>query len=86
VAPPEHQNDPVMQQFMLTQSDMQNAQTIQTQVSADAQLQQAERWKTLQDVQTKIFQIQQDVTVNKARTSDRQFSSWATYIRYAQDP
>jgi hypothetical protein len=40
-----------------------------------------ERWKVLQDTQTKIFEIQQDVTVNKARTADKAFQKWDDYIR-----
>jgi hypothetical protein len=67
-----------MQMFL---SDFQQAQTIQTQIMADAQKQQMERWKILQDTQTKIFEIQQDVTVNKAKTQDKMFDKWDDYIR-----
>ena len=61
-------------QFQMFMSDFQQAQTIQTQIGADAQKQQMERWKILQDTQTKIFEIQQDVTVNKAKTQDKMFN------------
>ena len=57
-------------------SDFQNAQTIYTQMQADAQKQEMSRWKILQDTQTKIFEIQQDVTVNKAKTQDKMFNKW----------
>ncbi|MBM3461345.1 MAG: hypothetical protein FJX76_04515 [Armatimonadetes bacterium] len=70
--------------FAMTQmqnNDFQNAMTISTQMQADAQKQQMERWKILQDTQTKIFEIQQDVTVNKARTQDKMFNKWDEYIR-----
>ena len=62
-------------------SDQQQAQTIQTQMMADTQKQQAERWKILRETQTKIFEIQQDVTVNQAKTQDKMFNKWSDYIR-----
>lgn len=68
-------------QFQMFMSDFQQSQTIQTQIAADAQKQQMERWKILQDTQTKIFEIQQDVTVNKAKTQDKMFNKWDEYIR-----
>jgi len=57
------------------------AQTIYAAIMADARKNQAERWKILQDTQTKIFEIQQDVTVNKAKTQDKMFQKWDQYIR-----
>lgn len=62
-------------------SDFQNTQTIYTQMQADAQKQEMSRWQILQDTQTKIFEIQQDVTVNKAQTQDKMFDKWDEYIR-----
>jgi len=70
--------------FAMTQmqaNDYQNAMTIAIQMQADAQKQQMARWKILQDTQTKIFEIQQDVTVNKAKTQDKMFNKWDEYIR-----
>ncbi|MFH0801043.1 MAG: hypothetical protein V2A78_05080 [bacterium] len=65
----------------LQQNDYNNAMTVGIQMQADAQKQQMERWKILQDTQTKIFEIQQDVTVNKAKTTDKMFNKWDEYIR-----
>jgi hypothetical protein len=62
-------------------TDYQNAQTIQTQIAASAQKSEMERWKILQDTQTKCFEIQQDVTVNQAKTQDKMFGKWDEYIR-----
>jgi len=70
--------------FSLTQmqaSDYQNATTIGIQMQADAQKQQMQRWKILQDTQTKIFEITQEVTVNKAKVQDKIFEKWDSYIR-----
>ena len=50
-------------------------------MQADAQKSQMNRWKILQDTQTKIFEIQQDVTVNRAKTQDKMFGKWDEYIR-----
>ncbi|MGM9998213.1 MAG: hypothetical protein ACI38Q_02275 [Candidatus Bruticola sp.] len=62
-------------------SDLQNAQTIYTQIEADSQKQQMQRWQILEDTQTKIMEIQQDVTVNRAKTQDKMFDKWDEYIR-----
>lgn len=70
--------------FSMTQmanNDFQNAQTIQTQMQSDNQKQQMDRWKIVQDTQTKIFEIQQDVTVNKAKTQDKMYNKWDEYVR-----
>ncbi len=65
----------------MVQSDYQQAQTIGTQMQADSQKNQMRRWQIMQDTQTKIFEIQQDVTVNKAKTQDKMFNKWDQYIR-----
>ena len=67
--------------FSMVVNDQQNAMTIYTQTLAQTQKQQMDRWKILQDTQTKIFEIQQDVTVNKAKTQDKMFKKWDEYIR-----
>lgn len=67
--------------YQMTANDYQNAQSIYTSVQADAQKQEMSRWQILQDTQTKIFEIQQDVTVNRAQTQDKMFSKWDEYIR-----
>jgi hypothetical protein len=56
-------------------------QTIQTQIQADAQKQERERWKIMQDTQTKIFDITQDVTVNQAKNADKAAQAFDDYIR-----
>ncbi|MFP4496708.1 MAG: hypothetical protein ACLFQV_00750 [Vulcanimicrobiota bacterium] len=62
-------------------SDQNQAATVQTQMQADNQKQQMRQWQIMQDTQTKIFEIQQDVTVNKAKTGDKMFGKWDEYIR-----
>ena len=68
-------------QFQMFMSDYQQAQTIQTTTAMGAQKQQMERWKIMQDTQTKIFEIQQEVTVNRAKTQDKMFNKWDDYIK-----
>ena len=46
-----------------------------------ASQQQMQRWKIMQDTQTKIFEITQDVTINKAKTADKMFNQVDSYIR-----
>ena len=68
-------------QFQMFMADFQQSQSISTAVAMDAQKQQMERWKILQDTQTKIFELQQEVTVHKAKTQDKMFNKWDDYIR-----
>lgn len=62
-------------------SDYQNAQTIYSQIQATAQKSQMERWKIQNDTQTKIFEIQQETTVNRAKVQDKMFNKWNEYIK-----
>jgi len=61
-------------------NDFQNAQTIATQMQSDNQKQQMERWKIAENTQTKIFEMQQEVTVQKAQTQDKAYKKWNDYI------
>ena len=54
---------------------------IDAQIAADAQKPRAERWKIMQDLQSKIFEITEDITVNKARKADDAFKAMDDYIR-----
>ncbi|NDD28978.1 MAG: hypothetical protein EB084_12005 [Proteobacteria bacterium] len=65
----------------LQNTDLQNALTVQAQIAAENQKQQMERWKLLQDTQTAIFEMQQEVTVNKAQVQDKACKKWDDYIR-----
>jgi hypothetical protein len=47
--------------------DLQQAE----QARKNAPQEKPDRWKTTQNTQTKIFEIQKDVTANKARTQDK---------------
>lgn len=61
-------------------TDAQQAQTIQTQIAADAQKQRMERFKLMADLQTKIFEMTQEITVNKAKAQDKSFKAMNQYI------
>ena len=62
-------------------NDFQNAQTIYTRIQAQAQRQEMQRWQIATDTQTKIMEIQQETTVNRAKTQDKLFKKWDDYIR-----
>lgn len=62
-------------------SDFQNEQTITSQMSADSQQQQVQRWKILETTQFQIFQIQQSVTANQSKTAGKALKAWDQYIR-----
>jgi len=59
----------------------QGTDTLASQIAADSQRQQMERWKVMQETQTKMFEIQQDVTANKANTSNKAENLFGGYIR-----
>ncbi len=71
----------LMAQEQMRAQGMQQILTLQTQIQADAQKQQQQRWKIQMDTQTKIFEITQDVTINKAKTADKMFNQVDAYIR-----
>jgi hypothetical protein len=51
------------------------------QIQDDARKQRDQRWKLQQELQNKIFEIQQDVTTNRAQTQDKAARKWDEYIR-----
>jgi hypothetical protein len=71
----------VFRMMQMQNEDFANAQTIATQMQTENQRQQMERWKILQDTQTQIFEIQQDLTAQKAATQDKAYKKWDQYIR-----
>jgi len=48
---------------------------------AERQRQQMERWRILEDTQKKIFEIQRDVTANRAEIMDKAYKKWDEYIK-----
>ena len=54
-----------------TDANTRDQKTIEAALAAQSMKEQMERWRVLQDTQTKIFEIQQDVTENWARTTDK---------------
>jgi hypothetical protein len=40
-----------------------------------------EGWKLFQDLQTEIYQIQQEVTLQRAKTQDKMMNKWDDYVR-----
>lgn len=71
----------LMSLIQMKMMDQQQAMTIQTQIMADAKKQQMQRFKIMYDTQTKIFEIMQDTTINKAKTADKAANMVDAYIR-----
>lgn len=57
------------------------AQKLNTQIHFEEEKDSYNRWKTKQDTQDKIFEIQQGISVNQAKTEDKAFDKWSDYIR-----
>jgi hypothetical protein len=62
-------------------TDAQKSREIYRQIVADAAKQKENRQRIMQDLQSKIFEITQDVTINKSRTADRAINDMEKYIR-----
>ncbi len=54
---------------------------MQTSMAAAAEKAEWNKWKIVQDTQNKIYEIQQTVTVDKAKTQDKMFNKWDEYIK-----
>jgi len=68
-------------QAQLQATDAMQTDQVQTQIQAERQKHEWNKWKIIQDTQTKIFEIQQDVTLNRAKTQDKIFGKWDEFIR-----
>lgn len=55
-------------------------------IARDAQWASINRWKIQNDVQTKIFETTQDVTVNRARTPNMMTREYESFIRDGSTP
>ena len=51
------------------------------QIAENANQQELEHWKVLQDTQKKVFEIRQDASINLAKTEDKMFGKWEEAIR-----
>ena len=66
--------------FQQQQSDFQQAQTIQTQIQAEAKKSETQRWQIMSELQTKIHSITAEVTINKAKSADKLMQKMTQYI------
>lgn len=60
--------------------DYQNMLTVMTQMYAADQTQRMQRWKILQDAQTKTFEINQEVTLEIANTGKKLADKWDQFV------
>jgi hypothetical protein len=58
-------------------------QELSTEMQAQNQVEQMKRWQILRDTQQKIFEIQQQVTLNKSRGQDKTYKKWDEYLQQA---
>lgn len=70
----------VTQAQMALTDQIQVEQTVYS-MAAEKQKSEWNKWKILQDTQTKIYEIQQEVTLNRAKTSDKMFGKWDEYVK-----
>jgi len=61
-------------------SDQLQAQNIYTQIGAEQQKSQMQRWQINAETQTKIHEITAKVTVNKAKMADKAMNAMTQYI------
>ncbi len=70
-----------MTMAQMSQTDSLQSEQTAMQMAAEKQKHEWTKWKILQDTQTKIYEIQQDVTLNRAKTQDKMFNKSDEYIR-----
>jgi TIR domain len=63
--------------FRRMQEDKENFEKL----SPAEQKTRMERWKKLQDTQTEIFSIRQEITASKAKAQDKNYTGWDKYIK-----
>jgi hypothetical protein len=68
----------IMQMY---QTDTMNAQQIYMQMAAEMRKAQMRMWQIQMDLQTKIFETMQEVTLNEAKTADKEFTKWDSFIQ-----
>lgn len=59
---------------------IEEANTLANQIYQDQQKEQSQRSEVIQETQTKVFEIQQDVTVNRARNESASEARWNDHI------
>jgi hypothetical protein len=70
----------ILDQHTLT-ADQLEARKIYAQIVADSAKQRQTRWQILQDLQTKIFSVTQDVSVSHHKKADDAFKGWDKYLQ-----
>jgi hypothetical protein len=80
VEPPGGVETIILDQHALNADELE-AQKIYTQIAADSAKQQQTRRKMLQDLQTKIFNVTQDVQVSRLKKADDAFKGWDKYLQ-----
>jgi hypothetical protein len=63
-------------------ADYRRAVTISSIACAEREKSRAQRWRIIQDVQTKIFEICQETVVFRARASEKIYNKWDEYVRH----
>ncbi len=64
-------------QQQLAATDANQAQTIQTQMAADAQKSAMERWKIMQDLQTFMFKTLQEAALTRSKVGHQMAGQWS---------
>jgi len=62
-------------------TDLQNMMTIEYQMMAARNMQGMERWRIMQDAQTKTFEVNQSMTLNTARAAKKLADKWDQFVQ-----
>ena len=57
------------------------AEEAQLSMASESEKSEWNKWKMIQDTQNKIYEIQQGVAVDQAKTQDKMFNKWNEYIK-----
>lgn len=75
------QNTTAINAQQMLQNSQINIEQTQLSMQAAAEKSEWNKWKIVQDTQNKIYEIQQTVTVDKAKTQDKMFNKWDEYVK-----
>ena len=70
-----------MSLFQLQQTDQLQNENVAVQMHAEKVRNDHKIWQILEDLQTDIFKIQQEVCLNRAKVGDKMMDKWDEYFK-----
>ncbi|MBQ7529009.1 hypothetical protein IJT10_03790 [bacterium] len=65
----------------LQNQTQQQLMNINTEMQSTAQKGEMQRFQIMYDTQTKVMEMQQDMTLNRAKSQDKMFGKWDEFVK-----